>query len=86
MMVGPSRKAFLAKGTVIETQFATAAAVTAAAIGGAHMVRVHDVAEMRAVLAVADEVVNATAALAAKIAAKAEAEPVAPGRFRHGGR
>ena len=86
MMVGPSRKAFLAKGTVIETQFATAAAVTAAAIGGAHMVRVHDVAEMRAVLAVADEVVNAAAALAAKIAAKAEADQVAPGRFRRGGR
>ncbi len=86
IMVGPSRKSFLAKGTVVETQFATAAAVAAAAIGGAHLVRVHDVAEMRSVLAVADEVVNATAALAAKLAAKAETEQAAAGRFRHGGR
>ncbi len=79
ILVGPSRKAFLAKATERETQFATAAAVTAAAIGGAHMVRVHDVLEMRAVLTVADEVARA----AARLAEKPEVETPAPSaRFR----
>jgi dihydropteroate synthase len=60
ILVGPSRKAFLAMSSDLETKFATAAAVTAAVIAGAHMVRVHDVAEMRAALTVADEVLRAT--------------------------
>lgn len=58
ILAGPSRKAFLAQGTERETQFATAAAVTAAVLAGAHIVRVHDVAEMRAVLLVADEILR----------------------------
>ena len=56
IMAGPSNKSFLAQSTPSGTQFATAAAVTAAILGGAHIVRVHDVAEMRAVVQIADEV------------------------------
>ena len=39
----------------------TAAAVTASILAGAHMVRVHDVAEMRAVVQIADEILKAGA-------------------------
>ena len=59
ILVGPSHKSFLAQATERETIFATAAAVTAAVLAGAHMVRVHDVADMRAVLAVSDEILRA---------------------------
>jgi dihydropteroate synthase len=58
VLAGPSRKQFLAQSTERETQFATAAAVTAAVLAGAHLVRVHDVAEMRAVLSVADAILR----------------------------
>jgi dihydropteroate synthase len=61
LMVGPSRKAFLAHDTAEETRFATAAAVTACVLGGAHVIRVHDVVEMRAAADVADEILRATA-------------------------
>jgi dihydropteroate synthase len=56
ILVGTSRKAFLAHETVVETQFATAASVTASILAGAHLVRVHDVREMRAAADVADEI------------------------------
>ena len=61
LLVGPSRKSFLAKplgGTVPprERDWATAAAVTAAVLGGAHIVRVHAVREMLQVVRVADEI------------------------------
>jgi dihydropteroate synthase len=56
VMASPSRKAFLAQPGERDTEFATAAGVTAAILGGAHLVRVHDVAAMRAVAAVADAV------------------------------
>jgi dihydropteroate synthase len=59
IMVGPSRKSFLAHSDPEETRFANAAAVTAAILGGAHIVRVHDVREMRAVADVADEIIRA---------------------------
>jgi dihydropteroate synthase len=62
LMVGPSRKAFLAHATAEETKFATAAAVAVSVLVGAHIVRVHDVVEMRAAADVADEIVRATAA------------------------
>ncbi len=58
IMVGPSRKHFLAQENPEETKFATAAAVTAAVLNGAHIVRVHDVKEMRAVTDVADEILR----------------------------
>jgi dihydropteroate synthase len=56
IMAGPSRKQFLAHETAEETKFATAAAVAACVLGGAHIVRVHDVREMRAAADVADEI------------------------------
>jgi dihydropteroate synthase len=59
IMVGASRKSFLAQADETGTKFATAAAVTASILGGAHMVRVHDVAEMRPVIQIADEVLKA---------------------------
>jgi len=59
IMVGPSRKSFLAHTDPGETMFAGAAAVTAAVLGGAHMVRVHEVREMRAVTDMADEILRA---------------------------
>ncbi len=59
LMTGPSRKQFLAHSTPEETAFATAAAVTASILGGAHIVRVHDVREMRAAADVADEIMKA---------------------------
>ena len=58
ILIGPSHKSFLAHPTEKETRFATAAAVTVSIIGGAHMVRVHDVAEMRAAADIADEVLR----------------------------
>lgn len=58
LLVGPSRKSFLtaAIGDVPagERDWATAAAVTAAVFGGAHVVRVHAVPEMVQVARVAD--------------------------------
>ena len=75
ILTGPSHKSFLARATEQETMFATAAAVAASIWGGAHMVRVHDIVEMRAVIAVADEV--------AKAVSEAQQEPAtaAPRRF-----
>ncbi len=58
ILVGPSRKQFLAHPTAEETRFATAAAVAASILGGAHIVRVHDVREMRAAADVVDEIVR----------------------------
>jgi len=58
VLVGPSRKSFLAQQTEEQTRFATAAAVTACILAGAHIVRVHDVVEMRVVVEVADEVLR----------------------------
>ena len=59
LMVGPSRKHFLARETALETEFAGAAAVTAAILYGVHLVRVHDVKAMKAVVEVADEIAKA---------------------------
>jgi dihydropteroate synthase len=62
LMVGVSRKSFIGHITgrsASERIFGTAAAVTAAVLGGAAAVRVHDVAEMRDVVQVAQAVKNA---------------------------
>jgi len=59
ILAGPSRKHFLARDTAEQTEFATAAAVTAAILHGAHIVRVHDVKAMRVVADVADEIARA---------------------------
>lgn len=59
-LVGPSRKSFLTAVTgdlpPERRGWATAAAVTAAVLAGAHIVRVHDVAQMVQVVRVADRV------------------------------
>lgn len=61
LLIGPSRKSFLA--TALQTSppasdrdWATAAAVTSAVLSGAHIVRVHAVREMLQVVRVADEI------------------------------
>ena len=59
ILVGPSRKHFLARESPLETEFATAAAVTAAILHGVHLVRVHDVSGMKAVVEMADEIARA---------------------------
>ncbi len=61
VMVGPSRKQFLAHASAEETRCATAAAVAASVLAGAHVIRVHDVREMRAAADVADEILHALA-------------------------
>src|SRR5580692_2637340 len=59
ILAGPSRKSFLAQLSDSETVFATAAAVAAAVMNGAHIVRVHDVGAMRVVVQVAEEIARA---------------------------
>ena len=58
VLVGPSRKSFLAPAAggapAAQRDWATAAAVTAAVLAGAHIVRVHAVAEMVQATRVAD--------------------------------
>ena len=61
ILVGASRKSFLSRAIgvsvpAIERDWATAAAVAAAALGGAHIVRVHAVAPMLQVVRVSDEI------------------------------
>ena len=80
ILVGPSRKSFLAQAGERETEFGTAAAVTAAILAGAHMVRVHDVAAMKAVVSVADEIYLATKRLAEARSAEAADGPSRRGK------
>jgi dihydropteroate synthase len=61
ILAGPSRKSFLAQATEKATAFATASAVAACILGGAHLVRVHDVREMKVVASVADAVLSGAA-------------------------
>src|SRR5215469_7479578 len=56
ILIGPSRKSFLRKEQEDLTEFATAAAVTASILNGAHIVRVHDVKAMKSVAEVADAI------------------------------
>jgi dihydropteroate synthase len=61
LLVGPSRKSFLARpvGSQVpagDRDWATAAAAAAAVLAGAHIVRVHAVREMTQVVRVADEI------------------------------
>jgi dihydropteroate synthase len=62
LLVGTSRKSFLAKalGAAPDADriWGTAATVTASILGGAHIVRVHDVAEMVQVARVADAILR----------------------------
>lgn len=60
LLVGPSRKSFmtsaLGERPAVERDWGTAAAVTAAVLAGAHIVRVHAVSEMVQVVRVAEEI------------------------------
>jgi dihydropteroate synthase len=60
VLVGPSRKSFMREALggrpAPERDWGTAAAVTAAVLAGAHMVRVHAVGEMVQVVRVAEEI------------------------------
>ena len=60
VLVGPSRKSFLRAAAggaeAPDRDWATAAAVTAAVLGGAHIVRVHAVAQMAQVVRAAEEI------------------------------
>jgi dihydropteroate synthase len=59
--IGPSRKSFLTelnKSPEASLEYATAAAITAAILAGAHIVRVHDIAAMKLVVQVADQILN----------------------------
>jgi len=61
LVVGPSRKSFLSRALggkvpAPARDWATAAAVTAAVLAGAHVVRVHAVEEMLQVARIADEI------------------------------
>jgi dihydropteroate synthase len=66
LLVGTSRKGFLAAALVERGKpappeariFGTAGSVAASILGGAHIVRVHDVAEMRQVATVTDYLLN----------------------------
>lgn len=58
VLVGPSRKSFLGQRETADADRATAAAVTVAVLHGAHIVRVHDVAGIRAVLQTADGILR----------------------------
>ncbi|OYT71000.1 MAG: dihydropteroate synthase [Chloracidobacterium sp. CP2_5A] len=67
LLVGPSRKSFIGavtgKPSPADRLLGTAASVTLAVAGGAHLVRVHDVAAMRECAAVADAVRRAAFAV-----------------------
>src|SRR5262245_6703699 len=60
LLVGPSRKSFLKDaaggGGAAQRDWATAAAVSAAVLGGAHVIRVHAVAPMVQVVRAAEEI------------------------------
>jgi len=60
LLVGPSRKSFMTAATgpmpAAQRDWPTAAAATAAVLGGAHIVRVHRVAEMVQVVRVAEAI------------------------------
>ena len=62
LLLGTSRKSFIGKilggAAKDERAWGTAATVAASILGGAHIVRVHDVAEMVQVAKVADAVIN----------------------------
>jgi dihydropteroate synthase len=58
ILIGPSRKSFLKQLDEEGTEFATAAAVTASIINGAHIVRVHDVKNMKPVVDTADAILR----------------------------
>jgi len=74
VLAGVSRKSFLAHPNAQETESATIAAVTAAVLAGAHIVRVHDVPAAKAAVQVADGVQSSAEGAALFAQAEREAE------------
>jgi dihydropteroate synthase len=69
VLVGPSRKSFIGRVLDLpagERLFGTAAAVAACVLGGAHVVRVHDVKEMVQVVKVCDAILAASHVMATR--------------------
>jgi dihydropteroate synthase len=67
LLLGPSRKSFIGRVLDLpagERVFGTAAAVAACVLGGAHVVRVHDVAAMTQVARVCDAILGESPAAA----------------------
>lgn len=62
LLVGPSRKLFLSQWhkspETCPLDLMTAAAVTAAILGGAHIVRIHEVGELKPVVQLADQILG----------------------------
>ncbi|MBV8820892.1 MAG: dihydropteroate synthase [Acidobacteriaceae bacterium] len=56
ILIGPSRKSFLRREQADLTEFATAGAVAASVLSGAHIVRVHDIVAMKSVVEVVDSI------------------------------
>jgi len=76
ILIGPSRKSFLKKEQMDKTEYATAGAVAACVLNGAHMVRVHNIRAMKSVVEVAD-------AIRDSMTSEAEA-PVTQARWHRG--
>ena len=76
VLIGPSRKAFLRKEQNEDTEFATAGAVAACILNGAHIVRVHNVKAMKTVAEVVDVIRQS--------APSDEEQPVAQARWQRG--
>ncbi|HVT91800.1 MAG TPA: dihydropteroate synthase [Bryobacteraceae bacterium] len=79
VLVGVSRKSFLAQATEAETASATCGAVAAAILGGAYVVRAHDVKAARAAAFVADMVCDQERRLAEREPPPEKPRPPAPG-------
>ncbi len=62
ILIGTSRKSFIGcvldQPDPVQRLFGTAASVTAAILNGAHIVRVHDVGQMREVASMTDAIIN----------------------------
>lgn len=58
LLIGPSRKSFLVQ-LAEDPDFATAAAVTAGILNGAHIVRVHNVKDLKIAVQIADQILAA---------------------------
>ncbi|MFH0838905.1 MAG: dihydropteroate synthase [Candidatus Omnitrophota bacterium] len=61
LMIGTSRKSFIGKVLSVDTDkriFGTAASVAVSILKGAHIIRVHDVGEMRDVACLTDAIIN----------------------------
>jgi dihydropteroate synthase len=56
VLIGPSRKSFLSQNVDLDADFATAAAVTAGILAGAHIVRVHNVKDLKLAVQIADQI------------------------------